>query len=97
MGAAGGGWGKAAAGEVRSCSEATVPATSYVRRLLLARAQFRYVARLVLIHGRAFYRRNSEVVLYSFYKNWAFNLTYVYFAFVTGEPSNLGLLCLCHG
>jgi hypothetical protein len=27
----------------------------------------------------------AEVVLYSFYKNWVNNLTYVSFAFVTGE------------
>lgn len=45
----------------------------------------RYVARLVLLHGRAAYKRNTEVVLYSFYKNWVHNLTYVFFAFVNGE------------
>ncbi|KAJ9515335.1 hypothetical protein QJQ45_006610 [Haematococcus lacustris] len=50
-------------------------------------AQFRYVARLVLWHGRATYKRNLEVVLYSFYKNWAFNMTYVYFAFLTAFSS----------
>ena len=47
-------------------------------------AQFRYVARLILVHGRSCYRRNVEVVVYSFYKNWLHNLTYIYFAFVTG-------------
>lgn len=46
-------------------------------------AQFRFVARLLLIHGRSTYQRNSEVVLYSFYKNWLNNLTYVYYAFVS--------------
>lgn len=45
----------------------------------------RYVARLILLHGRAAYKRNCEVVLYSFYKNWLHNLTYVFFAFVTGR------------
>ncbi len=50
------------------------------------------MARLILIHGRAFWRRNSEVVLYSFYKNWAYNLTYVYFAFVTGERAPASML-----
>ena len=31
-------------------------------------AQFRYLARLLLIHGRMTYKRNAEVVIYSFYK-----------------------------
>lgn len=29
--------------------------------------------------------RNKEVVLYSFYKNWAYVLVYVYLQFVAGE------------
>lgn len=49
----------------------------------------RYVARLVLLHGRAAYKRNTEVVLYSFYKNWVYNLTYVYFAFVNGKQTTV--------
>ncbi len=48
-------------------------------------AQFKYVARLLLVHGRAAYKRNSEVVLYSFYKNWLYQLTYIYFGFYTGK------------
>ncbi|KAF5838679.1 hypothetical protein DUNSADRAFT_2443 [Dunaliella salina] len=42
-----------------------------------------YVARLVLLHGRIMYKRNTEVVAYSFYKNWMHNLTFIFFAFVS--------------
>ncbi|KAG1664091.1 hypothetical protein FOA52_013275 [Chlamydomonas sp. UWO 241] len=44
-------------------------------------AQFRYVARLLLVHGRSSYKRNIEVVQYSFYKNWAYNCTLIIYAF----------------
>ncbi|KXZ52548.1 hypothetical protein GPECTOR_9g592 [Gonium pectorale] len=50
-------------------------------------AQFKYVARLVLLHGRAAYKRNTEVVWYSFYKNWIYNMVLMYFGFVTGFSS----------
>jgi magnesium-transporting ATPase (P-type) len=45
----------------------------------------RYLSRLLLLHGRWNYMRNKEVVLYSFYKNWAYVLVYVYLQFVAGE------------
>jgi hypothetical protein len=44
----------------------------------------RYLQRLLLLHGRWSYLRNKEVVLYSFYKNWAYVLVYVYLQFVAG-------------
>ncbi|GLC49980.1 hypothetical protein PLESTB_000329300 [Pleodorina starrii] len=50
-------------------------------------AQFKYVARLVLLHGRAAYKRNTEVVWYAFYKNWIYNMVLLYFGFVTGWSS----------
>ncbi|GFR50254.1 hypothetical protein Agub_g12440 [Astrephomene gubernaculifera] len=50
-------------------------------------AQFKYVARLVLLHGRAAYKRNTEVVWYAFYKNWIYNMVLMYFGFVTGFSS----------
>lgn len=43
--------------------------------------QFSYLARLLLVHGRWSYKRNSEVVLYAFYKNFAYCLANVYFNF----------------
>lgn len=45
---------------------------------LLPPPQFRYLSRLLLVHGRWTFLRNREIVCYSFYKNWAYVLTYVY-------------------
>ena len=42
-------------------------------------AQFRYLRRLLLVHGRWDYRRMSKVVLYSFYKNVVITLTLMYY------------------
>ena len=30
----------------------------------------RYLSRLLLVHGRSSYKRNTEIIQYSFYKNW---------------------------
>jgi hypothetical protein len=46
--------------------------------------QFRYLSRLLLLHGRWSYMRNEEVVLYSFYKNWTYTLVFLYLQFVAG-------------
>lgn len=48
-------------------------------------AQFQYLARLLLVHGRWSYLRNSEVVAYAFYKNFAYCLPNILFAAVSGE------------
>ena len=37
--------------------------------------QFRFLGRLLLVHGRWSYRRNSKLILYSFYKNICLYLT----------------------
>lgn len=47
-------------------------------------AQFKYLSRLLLLHGRWSYLRNQEVVLYSFYKNWTYTLVFVYLQFLAG-------------
>ena len=45
-------------------------------------AQFRFLSRLLLVHGRWNYRRMSMVLLYSFYKNITVALgTFVFSAF----------------
>jgi magnesium-transporting ATPase (P-type) len=49
-----------------------------------ALAQFRFLERLMLVHGRQAYHRNSQVVVYSFYKNWAYCLVFVFLQFVAG-------------
>ena len=47
-------------------------------------AQFCYLSRLLLVHGRWSYLRNSEVVAYAFYKNLAYCLPNILFAAVSG-------------
>lgn len=54
-----------------------------------AMCQFSFLARLLLVHGRWSYKRNSEVVLYAFYKNFAYCLANVYLNFAyAGEQLN---------
>jgi len=47
-------------------------------------AQFRFLKRLLLIHGRYDYRRMSKVILYSFYKNIVLTFILFYYLFFTG-------------
>lgn len=47
-------------------------------------AQFRFLKRLLLVHGRWNYRRMSKVVLYSFYKNLVLVMTLFFFLFYSG-------------
>ncbi|KAL1964982.1 hypothetical protein VTN77DRAFT_6182 [Rasamsonia byssochlamydoides] len=44
-------------------------------------AQFRYLRKLLLVHGSWAYSRISRVILYSFYKNIALNMTQFWYAF----------------
>ena len=50
----------------------------------VAIAQFRFLTRLLLVHGRWNYRRMSKVVLYSFYKNVALTISMMLFQFYCG-------------
>lgn len=47
-------------------------------------AQFRYLKRLLLVHGRWDYKRISLVVLYSFYKNLVLVMTLFFYSMYTG-------------
>ncbi|KAH7830451.1 putative phospholipid-transporting ATPase VD [Monocercomonoides exilis] len=47
-------------------------------------AQFRFLQRLLLAHGRMNYKRLSMVILYSFYKNFVFTLTMFWFGWFNG-------------
>ncbi|KAJ4849836.1 Phospholipid-transporting ATPase 3 [Turnera subulata] len=47
-------------------------------------AQFRYLADLLLVHGRWSYVRICKVITYFFYKNLTFTLTQFWFTFQTG-------------
>ena len=46
-----------------------------------AAAQFRFLSRLLLVHGRWSYKRNAEIVMYAFYKNFAYIMANVYLNF----------------
>ncbi|KAK1789851.1 hypothetical protein P4O66_015724 [Electrophorus voltai] len=47
-------------------------------------AQFRYLQRLLLVHGRWSYHRMCNFLCYFFYKNFAFTLVHFWFGFVCG-------------
>uniref|UniRef100_A0A8B9QGW1 Phospholipid-transporting ATPase n=1 Tax=Apteryx owenii TaxID=8824 RepID=A0A8B9QGW1_APTOW len=47
-------------------------------------AQFRYLQRLLLVHGRWSYIRMSKFLKYFFYKNFAFTLVHFWYGFFSG-------------
>ena len=49
-----------------------------------ALGEFQFLWRLILVHGRWAYLRNSDLILYFFYKNIVFTLPQLYFAFING-------------
>ncbi|XP_045833289.1 putative phospholipid-transporting ATPase 9 isoform X2 [Trifolium pratense] len=56
----------------------------------IAIAQFRYLERLLLVHGHWCYRRISSMICYFFYKNVTFGFTlflYEVYASFSGEPA----------
>ena len=46
--------------------------------------QFRFLERLLLVHGRWSYLRISKFLRYFFYKNFAFTLCHFWFGFFSG-------------
>ncbi|KAE9116946.1 putative phospholipid-transporting ATPase [Phytophthora fragariae] len=48
-------------------------------------AQFRFLERLLLVHGRYNYQRISKIILYSFYKNVALVIALFLFNFYNGQ------------
>ncbi|GAO48796.1 phospholipid-translocating P-type ATPase [Saitoella complicata NRRL Y-17804] len=50
----------------------------------VAIAQFRYLRKLLLVHGAWSYQRLSKLILYSFYKNIALYMTQFWYAFQNG-------------
>lgn len=46
--------------------------------------QFKFLKRLLVVHGRESYRRNSFLVLYMFYKNALYVSTQFWFGFWSG-------------
>jgi P-type E1-E2 ATPase len=54
--------------------------------------QFRFLAKLLFVHGTWSYRRISKVILYSFYKNVSLYLIEVYLTFFMTQNSILLIL-----
>ncbi len=63
--------------------------TQAVRSSDYAISQFKYLQRLVLIHGRNGYRRISTFICYYFYKNIILVFTEIYFVFVSGYSGQI--------
>lgn len=51
-------------------------------------SQFRYLQRLLLVHGRMNFYRNVDLVNYSFYKNMAFSFNQILFGFLSRNSGN---------
>jgi hypothetical protein len=60
-------------------------------------AQFRFLQKLLLVHGQWNYRRTSLLILYSFYKNVTISFTQVWFAFYRSvcPARSLSSPCVC--
>jgi len=52
-------------------------------------AQFKFLKRLLFVHGHLSYRRLSKVILYSFYKTLTLYLVSFYFSFLNGFSGQL--------
>jgi len=58
--------------------------TQAARTADFAIGQFKYLQKLLLVHGRLSYKRVSNFILYYFYKNVILVFTEIYFAFFNG-------------
>lgn len=54
-------------------------------------SQFRYLERLLLVHGRWSYLRMCKFLKYFFYKNFAFTLCHFWFAFFCGFSAQVSV------
>lgn len=54
--------------------------------------QFRYLERLLLVHGRWSYFRMAKFLRYFFYKNFAFTLVHFWYAFFCGYSARVSCL-----
>lgn len=52
-------------------------------------AQFRYLQRLLLVHGRWSYIRMCKFLRYFFYKNFAFTLVHFWYSFFNGYSAQV--------
>lgn len=54
-------------------------------------AQFRYLQRLLLVHGRWSYHRMCNFLCYFFYKNFAFTLVHFWYGFLCGFSAQVNI------
>lgn len=66
--------------------------TQAVQSADFALCQFRYLERLLLVHGRWAYRRISWFICYYFYKNIVVVFTELWFAFFNGFSAQIFFL-----
>ncbi|RQM23985.1 hypothetical protein B5M09_003968 [Aphanomyces astaci] len=72
-------------GPYRIMFESLLVGMQAVRSADFAIGQFRFLSRLILVHGRWNYRRVSIVILFSFYKNMALIMTLFAYSFLNGH------------
>ena len=58
-------------------------------------AQFRYLQRLLLVHGRWSYLRMCKFLRYFFYKNFTFTFVHFWYAFFCGFSAQVREKCCC--
>lgn len=58
--------------------------------------QFRYLQRLLLVHGRWSYIRMCKFLRYFFYKNFAFTLVHIWYSFFNGFSAQVRGHALCN-
>jgi len=63
--------------------------TQAVRSADYAMCQFKFLQRLILVHGRNGYRRISHFICYYFYKNIILVFTEIYFVFLSGYSGQI--------
>lgn len=56
-------------------------------------AQFRYLERLLLVHGRWSYIRMCKFLRFFFFKNFAFTLLHFWYSFFSGYSSQVSSIC----
>ena len=57
-------------------------------------AQFRFLERLLLVHGRWSYLRMCKFLKYFFYKNFAFTLCHFWYGFFCGFSAQVGVIMI---
>ena len=57
-------------------------------------AQFRYLQRLLLVHGRWPYIRMCKFLRYFFYKNFAFTLVHFWYSFFNGYSAQVSIITI---